>query len=135
MYTEMFQTIQDTLIKKIDPVFIIIFGSYAKNSIHKDSDIDIAFYSENQSLTTYEVFQLSQELADILKIEVDLVNIRIASTVFKAQIYTTGTIIYSVNDTLLKNLQMTALSMYAKLNEEREHILKKIGESGTIYEE
>lgn len=135
MYTEMFQTIQDTLIKKIDPVFIIIFGSYAKKSTHKDSDIDIAFYSENQMLTTYEVFQLAQELADILKIEVDLVNIRTASTVFKAQIYTTGTIIYSTNDTLLKNLQMTALSMYAKLNEERENILKKIGESGTIYEE
>ncbi|WP_336866242.1 type VII toxin-antitoxin system MntA family adenylyltransferase antitoxin [Peribacillus frigoritolerans] len=135
MYTEMFQTIQDTLIKKIDPVFIIIFGSYAKKSTHKDSDIDIAFYSENQSLTTYEVFLLAQELADILKIEVDLVNIRTASTVFKAQIYTTGTIIYSTNDTLLKNLQMTALSMYAKLNEERENILKKIGESGTIYEE
>ncbi|EFZ1984477.1 nucleotidyltransferase domain-containing protein [Shigella flexneri] len=135
MYTEMFQTIQDTLIKKIDPVFIIIFGSYAKKSTHKDSDIDIAFYSENQSLTTYEVFQMAQELADILKIEVDLVNIRTASTVFKAQIYTTGTIIYSTNDTLLKNLQMTALSMYAKLNEERENILKKIGESGTIYEE
>ncbi|MBD8590385.1 nucleotidyltransferase domain-containing protein [Peribacillus simplex] len=135
MYTEMFQTIQDTLIKKIDPVFIIIFGSYAKKSTHKDSDIDIAFYCEDQSLTTYEVFQLAQELADILKIEVDLVNIRTASTVFKAQIYTTGTVIYSVNDTLLKNLQMTALSMYAKLNEERENILKKIGESGTIYEE
>ncbi|MDF9761606.1 putative nucleotidyltransferase [Peribacillus simplex] len=48
MYTEMFQTIQDTLIKKIDPVFIIIFGSFAKKSPHKDSDIDIAFYSENQ---------------------------------------------------------------------------------------
>ena len=30
---------------------------------------------------------------------------------------------------------MTALSMYAKLNEERENILKKIGESGSIYEE
>ncbi|MDF9761607.1 hypothetical protein OKW24_003380 [Peribacillus simplex] len=64
-----------------------------------------------------------------------MVNIRTASTVFKVQIYTTGTIIYSANDTLLKNLQMTALSMYAKLNEERENILKKIEESGTIYEE
>ena len=78
---------------------------------------------------------MAQELADILKIDVDLVNIRIASTVFQAQIYTTGTVIYSKDDTLLKNQQMTALSMYAKLNEERENILKKIGESGTIYEE
>lgn len=135
MYTEIFQTIRDTLIKKVNPVFIIVFGSYAKNSTHKNSDIDIAYYSEDQTLSTYEIFQLAQELADILKIEVDLINIRTASTVFKAQIYTTGTIIYSTNDILIKNLQMTALSMYAKLNEERENILKKIGESGTIYEE
>jgi uncharacterized protein len=134
MYSEMFQTIQDTLMKRINPVFIIVFGSYAKNNTHKDSDIDVAFYSEDQNLTTYEVFQLAQELADILKLEVDLVNIRTSSTVFQAQIYSTGTIIYSANDTLLKNLQMTALSMYAKLNEERQGIIKNIDESGTIYE-
>ncbi|OIK09247.1 hypothetical protein [Bacillus sp. MUM 13] len=77
---------------------------------------------------------MAQELADILKIEVDLANIRTASTVFQAQIYTTGPIIYSANDTLLKNLQMTALSMYAKLNEERQGIIKNIDENGTIYE-
>jgi predicted nucleotidyltransferase len=82
-----------------------------KNTTHKDSDIDIAFYNEEQSLTTYEIFLLAQELADILKIEVDLVNLRTASTVFKAQIYTTGAVIYSANDTLLNNLQMTALSL------------------------
>jgi len=29
---------------------------------------------------------------------------------------------------------MTALSMYAKLNEERKSILERIDESGTIYE-
>ncbi|WP_367946558.1 nucleotidyltransferase domain-containing protein [Bacillus sp. V59.32b] len=94
----------------------------------------MAFFSEERSLTTYEIFQLAQELADILKVEVDLIDLRTASTVFQAQIYTTGTIIYSANDLLLKNLQMTALSMYAKLNEERETILKKINESGSIYE-
>ena len=59
---------------------------------------------------------------------------RIASTVFQAQIHTTGTVIYSKDDTLLKNHQMTALSMYAKLNEEREEILKNIHESGSVYE-
>ncbi|CAH0343876.1 nucleotidyltransferase domain-containing protein [Bacillus sp. CECT 9360] len=134
MKEDMFQQIQDFLVNKLNPAFIIVFGSYAKNSTHKDSDIDVAFYSEERSLTTYEIFQLAQELADILKVEVDLIDLRTASTVFQAQIYTTGTIIYSANDLLLKNLQMTALSMYAKLNEERETILKKITESGSIYE-
>lgn len=135
MKTEMFQSIQEFLIGKIDPSFIIVFGSYSKNTTHRDSDIDVAFYSQDSSHITYEIFLLAQELADILKIDVDLVNLRTASTVFQAQIYTTGTVIYSKDDTLLKNQQMTALSMYAKLNEERENILKKIGESGTIYEE
>jgi uncharacterized protein len=134
MKTDVFQTIQDFLKSKINPTFIMVFGSYAKNSIHKKSDIDVAFYSEDQSITSYEIFQLAQELADKIKIDVDLVNLRTASTVFRAQIYTTGTVIYSTDDTLLKNFQMTALSMYAKLNEERETILKKIGESGSIYE-
>ncbi|MFF2501114.1 nucleotidyltransferase domain-containing protein [Peribacillus sp. NPDC058075] len=135
MKTEMFQSIQEFLIDKIDPSFIIVFGSYSKNTTHSDSDIDVAFYSQDSSHLTYEIFLLAQELADILKIDVDLVNLRTASTVFQAQIYTTGTVIYSKDDILLKNQQMTALSMYAKLNEERENILKKIGESGTIYEE
>lgn len=134
MKEDMFQQIQDFLVNKLNPAFIIVFGSYAKNSTHKDSDIDVAFFSEERSLTTYEIFQLAQELADILKIEVDLIDLRTASTVLQAQIYTTGTIIYSANDLLLRNLQMTALSMYAKLNEEREIILKKINESGSIYE-
>jgi uncharacterized protein len=134
MKTEMFQQIQDFLIRKFNPTFIMVFGSYAKNSIHKDSDIDVAFYSQELSPTTYEVFFAAQELADILKVDVDLINLEKASTVFKAQIYTTGTVIYSKDDKLLKTHQMTALSMYAKLNEEREEILKNIGESGSIYE-
>ena len=134
MKTEMFRKIQDFLISKINPSYIIVFGSYANNSTHKDSDIDIAFYQSEPALTTYEIFLAAQELADILKIEVDLVNIATASTVFKAQIFTTGTVIYSQNDHLLKNQQMTALSMYARLNEERADILKNISESGSIYE-
>lgn len=133
MKTEMFQKIQDFLISKLNPTFIIVFGSYAKDTTHKDSDIDLAFYSQDSSLSTYEIFLIAQELADILKIDVDLVNLETASTVFKAQIYTTGNVIYSKDDILLKNHQMTALSMYAKLNEEREQILKNIKESGSVY--
>ncbi|WP_260287863.1 type VII toxin-antitoxin system MntA family adenylyltransferase antitoxin [Peribacillus aracenensis] len=113
--------------------FCSLLGSYAKNTTHRDSDIDVAFYSQDSSHITYELFLLAQELADILKIDVDLINLRTASTVFQAQIYTTGIVIYSKDDTLLKNQQMIALSMYAKLNEEREIILKKIEESGSIY--
>jgi uncharacterized protein len=129
-----YQIIRDYLVSKINPTYLIVFGSYAKSTTHKSSDIDVAFYCENSQLTSYDIFLIAQELADILKIEVDLVNLRTASTVFKSQIYTNGIIIYSKDDTLLQKQQMTALSMYAKLNEEREEILKTINESGCIYE-
>lgn len=133
MKPEMYQVITDFLLNKINPSFIIVFGSYAKNLTHKDSDIDVAFYSFDTTFSKYEIFIFAQELADILKIDVDLIDLAEASTVFKAQIFTTGTVIYSKDDTLLKTQQMTALSMYAKLNEERKNILKNIDKSRSIY--
>ncbi|MFJ7932072.1 nucleotidyltransferase domain-containing protein [Peribacillus sp. NPDC096622] len=33
-----------------------MFGSYAKNTTHRDSDINVAFYSQDSSHITYELF-------------------------------------------------------------------------------
>jgi uncharacterized protein len=134
MNTDTYQIIREFLLNKMEISFIIVFGSYAKGLTHANSDIDIAFYSEDLRHTSYDLFLMAQELADLLKMEVDLVNLKTASTVFKSQIFTTGHVIYSKDDTLLQKQQMIALSMYAKLNEERAEILKNIGESGCIYE-
>lgn len=134
MDSQIVQSITDFLHTHIDPSFIIVFGSFAKGTIHQESDIDIGFYVKHKKLEKYEIFMLAQELATILKREVDLVNIAEASTVFQAQIYMTGTVIYSNDDRLRMSEQMKALKMYAKLNEERKDILKKVDESGSIYE-
>ncbi|MHC8965708.1 type VII toxin-antitoxin system MntA family adenylyltransferase antitoxin [Priestia aryabhattai] len=128
------QSITEFLHTHIQPSFIIVFGSFAKGTTHQESDIDIGFYVKDKKLDKYEVFMLAQELATLLKREVDLVNIAEASTVFQAQIYTTGEVIYSGDDTLRMNEQMKALKMYAKLNEERKDVLQKVDESGSIYE-
>ncbi|AQX56602.1 type VII toxin-antitoxin system MntA family adenylyltransferase antitoxin [Priestia flexa] len=134
MDRQIVQSITDFLHTHIDPSFIIVFGSFAKGTTHQESDIDIGFYVKHKKLEKYEIFMLAQELATILKREVDLVNIAEASTVFQAQIYMTGTVIYSNDDKLRMSEQMKALKMYAKLNEERKDILKKVDESGSIYE-
>lgn len=125
--------IKNFLIKKVNPAFIIIFGSFAKGTSNRNSDIDIAFYSEDKKFSTYEIFMFAQELADILKMEVDLVDIQEASTVFQVQIFSTGKVIYSNDETLRMTKQMYAYSLYAKLNEERKVILKRIRESGSVY--
>ena len=103
MKNDTIQIIQDFLLNKINPCFIIVFGSYAKGTANKNSDIDVAVFYEDTQITSYDLFIIAQELAELLNIEVDLVNLRTASTVFKAQVYTTGIVIYSKDDTFLKN--------------------------------
>ncbi|WP_416150828.1 hypothetical protein ACM26V_07635 [Salipaludibacillus sp. HK11] len=58
-----------------------------------------------------------------------------ASTVFQAQIVSTGEVIYCKNDEEKAHYKLKVLKMYAKLNEERAHIVNKIEGSGTIYGE
>lgn len=133
MRDEIFQQVRSFITEHLDPAFIILFGSYAKGTTHKESDIDIAFYHEDKSFSSYELFMLAQQLADSIGIEVDLVDLKEASTVFAAQIFSTGEVIYSKNDNLRMELHMRTYSMYARLNEERQPIIDKIIESGSVY--
>ncbi|WP_258049710.1 type VII toxin-antitoxin system MntA family adenylyltransferase antitoxin [Clostridium weizhouense] len=109
-----------------------LFGSAAKGTLRDDSDIDIAFLTE-KDVDSYECFIKAQELADIFKREVDLINLNTSSTVFKAQVIGTGKRIYCSDDTKRMFFEMRALKSYAMLNEEREVILKKIKERGRVY--
>lgn len=100
--------------------------------MNKNSDIDIAFLSDKE-FETYELYIMSQELADIVGRDVDLVNLRKASTVFKAQIIGTGKEIYNSEPQKSAFFKMRVLKEYAMLNEERQCILDKVRQRGQIY--
>ena len=133
MNEEMVAAIKDFLIDRIDPDFIMLFGSQVTGNVHPNSDVDLAFYRENHGLSAYDIFILAGELSEITKISVDLIDLNEASTVFKAQIFSTGIPIYTLNQVRLDHFRMNAMSMYANLDVERREILKSIVESGTIY--
>ncbi|MHC6179307.1 type VII toxin-antitoxin system MntA family adenylyltransferase antitoxin [Clostridium sp. JNZ X4-2] len=118
---------------KVKPYLIYIFGSSVNGIYRENSDIDIAFGSDNK-FTPYEVFMLAQKLADILKRDVDLVDLNKASTVFKVQIIANGSCVYCNNDIRRAYFEMYAFKDYATLNEEREIILNDIKKRGQIYE-
>ncbi|MVX67393.1 nucleotidyltransferase domain-containing protein [Clostridium chromiireducens] len=122
----------EILRKEFNPIVIYLFGSAAKNRLREDSDIDIAFLTDND-VDFYECFMKAQELADIFNREVDLINLNTSSTVFKAQVVGTGKRIYCTDETKRMYFEMRVLKSYAMLNEEREVILKKIKERGTVY--
>jgi len=126
--------IKEFLIKKIKTFIIYIFGSYAKGTSRDNSDIDIAFISD-EDFSEYEIFMNAQELASLLNREIDLIDLKKSSTVFKAQVVGTGKTIYCNNNTRRMYFEMHAFKEYALLNEERAVILENIKKRGNIYGE
>ncbi|MBT2655405.1 nucleotidyltransferase domain-containing protein [Bacillus sp. ISL-18] len=134
MSTNLEQIILDVLNENLSPFLIVLFGSRVKGTFHNESDIDIAYLSDNKVLDKYEIFMLSQELAARLGRDVDLIDLNQASTVFQAQIIHTGKVIYCIDDQKRQQFELKTLKMYTKLNEERFPVLKRIDESGSVYE-
>lgn len=117
---------------KLNPDFIILFGSFANGTNRLDSDIDLAFFSKEQ-LSSYERFLLSGELAEIAGREVDLIDLKQIDTVFTMQIFSQGTPIYIQDENEFTRQKMRAYSMYATLSEQRAGVIERIKERGSVF--
>lgn len=132
--SEKIETIKMFIIDRLRPYLIILFGSSVTNKMRPDSDVDVAFLSEEKT-GEYEIFMLAQELAGMIGKEVDLVDMNKASSVFKVQILGYGKTIHNSDDYKSSLFKIIALKDYALLNEERRCILDKINERGFAYEQ
>lgn len=61
------------------------FGSQAKGTARPDSDIDLAILARDP-IPNIRRFEIAQELAAQLHLDVDLVDLRTASTVMRMQV-------------------------------------------------
>ena len=122
----------ETIQNKIDPDFIILFGSFAKGTSRLDSDIDLAYFSKKQ-LSSYERFLLANELAEITGREVDLIDLKQIDTVFTMQIFSQGQPIYIQDENEYTRQKMRAYSMYATLCEQRATVIKSIKDRGSVF--
>ena len=68
---------------------LYLFGSYASNQAHKESDIDIAILPFKK-LSTVKRWEMQQVLAEKLQREVDLIDFLSASTVMQKEIVSKG---------------------------------------------
>ena len=129
---EMKNNLVNKIILELDPAFILLFGSFAKGTIHGESDIDLAYFSDKQ-LSSYERFIFSAELSELAMREVDLVDIKQIDTVFTMQIFEQGIPIYIQDENELTRQIMRAYSMYATLSEQRAPIIDAIKERGSVF--
>ncbi|MGI5880550.1 MAG: type VII toxin-antitoxin system MntA family adenylyltransferase antitoxin [Syntrophomonadaceae bacterium] len=129
---EQINIIKTFLEQQLNPYLIVIFGSAITGQLRPDSDVDIAFLSDRK-IGSYQLFLISQKLADQLGREVHLIDLEQASTVLQAQIVGKGQIILDKEPIRRQEYYILVLKMYARLNEERAPIFKKIKERGSIY--
>ncbi len=113
-------------------IAVYLFGSAARGQRRQESDVDVAVLARHP-LAPETRWTLQERLADQLHSDVDLVDLRAASTVMRAQVLASDRVLYDADPTIRQRFEMHALSMYADLNETRAAILKDIHRRGQVY--
>jgi predicted nucleotidyltransferase len=75
MITPQQENIIKTVIQRVKPTYIGVFGSYARGEEHEKSDLDILI-DFDMEVDLLELIGLEQELSVLLGIKVDLVTLR-----------------------------------------------------------
>ena len=109
-----------------------VFGSRATGDARPDSDLDVAVLAP-RPLDPVDRFRFQERLAAHLGLDVDLVDLRSASTVMRAEVLRTGRVVLDRDPTARAFWEVTAMSAYALLNEERRDILEDVRRRGRVY--
>ena len=106
---------------------IVIFGSFALGTQNSESDIDIAIRTDKE-ISKKDIFELSNKLSDILKRDIDLVDLKQIQDGFRYEILINGETIYTKDATNFEYYKLDMYREYLELNESRQDIIKKMKE-------
>jgi predicted nucleotidyltransferase len=115
-----------------DVVAVYRFGSTLRGGERVDSDVDLAVLAASP-LDPVRRFELQEELAIALRRDVDLVDLRRASTVMAMQVVSTGEPIGVLDPVEKERFEDYVFGAYARLNEERREILQQVLRDGTVH--
>jgi predicted nucleotidyltransferase len=106
---------------------VVLFGSQATGQTHKESDIDVAYQSD-QKISFDEEIQIDADLIELFKNnDVQLVNVKKASPLFLKKIVENAIVLYEKNRGIFTDLLLYSLRMYEEagvLFDLRDHYLK-----------
>ncbi|WP_042944328.1 type VII toxin-antitoxin system MntA family adenylyltransferase antitoxin [Pseudomonas lactucae] len=114
-----------------DLLAVYVFGSQATGEAHANSDLDLAALVEGR-VDALQLWRLSGELADIVNVPVDLLDLRAASTVMQYQVITTGRRLWN-KDSQAGVFESYILSEKTALDSARAELLADIHKDGTVY--
>lgn len=126
------EKVKEYLINEIDCEAIILFGSYSRNTQNEESDIDIAI-KVNKKINAKELFKIKQKLEDILKKDVDLVELNNTQDGIRYEILINGITLYVKDEFKFELYKLDMYREYLELNESRQMIIDNIKNGGKIY--
>ncbi|MDI3548719.1 MAG: uncharacterized protein PWR10_2371 [Halanaerobiales bacterium] len=115
------------IIDKYSIELLLLFGSYADNTSHQNSDLDLGYMSKEILTREKELDLLTELMQFYQKGDIDLVDLKKATPALKVEIANRGKLLYGREDVLL-NFQLYAAARYADtcfLRREREKYLKE----------
>jgi len=129
---EKISIIKEIILNSIDVESIVLFGSYARNRERADSDIDIAI-KPKKSLTKQELINLQNIIEERLDMDMHLINLNLIEDDFRYDILITGKELYVEDELSFIEYKLRAFNEYLELNEDRQIIINKLKEGGTLY--
>lgn len=99
--------------------FAYLFGSYARGTQRKDSDVDIAVYLINTLEEDYFNYQmkLKIELEEMLRHEVDIIILNNAPPLLKQQAFSQGHLLKCIDKDIWKNYKIKSFYEYLDISE------------------
>ena len=122
---EKIKLINTTILNKVQCEAIVLFGSYSRGTQNNESDIDIAIKPENE-ISKKDLFYLSQELEDIIKKDIDLVNLDDINDSFRYEILINGKTIFCKDELKFEMYKLDMYREYLELNESRKDIINNL---------
>lgn len=136
MISEQYQAIIEIIHSAFPDVeAIYLFGSVDTVFETESSDVDIAILlppPRAKSVTSETLRDVQFKLEDVIKRDIDLINIRMMNVVFRREIIKDAKRIYNVDSFAADEFEMMTMSLYQKLNEERADILDEIAATGRV---
>lgn len=110
---------------------LYVFGSQAQGTPRPDSDLDLAILAPDH-VEPNLLWSLSNDIAKLVNCEVDLLDLRAASTVMQYQVISTGKAIWNIG-LQARLFEVFILSEKLAFDEAREPLLRAITKEGHVY--
>lgn len=110
---------------------IYLFGSYVSGGFQSHSDLDIALLLPGKG-DPLALWQLAGEIADIVGVPVDLVDLGAASTVLQYQVVMKGQLLWA-RDSSVKLFETFVLGQKTALDAARAGLLEDVQRDGVVH--